>query len=75
MFAVQDHGPGISAAEQEKIFKPFYTTKTNGPGLGLAIVERSIKELGGTVKVKSTPGKGATLSVFIPVMDSLLPSG
>ncbi|MCL7487214.1 MAG: ATP-binding protein [Desulfobulbaceae bacterium] len=75
MFAVQDHGTGISAGEQEKIFKPFYTTKTNGPGLGLAIVERSIKELGGTVKVKSTPGKGATFSVFIPVMDSLLPSG
>lgn len=71
MVSVRDNGPGISAEELEKIFKPFYTTKTNGPGLGLAIVERSVKELNGTVEVNSTPGKGATFSVFIPEIDLL----
>lgn len=68
--SVQDEGVGIPIADQEKIFKPFYTTKVNGPGLGLAIVERSVKELKGTVDVKSAPGKGATFSVCIPKMDS-----
>ncbi|HER40724.1 MAG TPA: GHKL domain-containing protein [Salinimicrobium catena] len=67
--SVQDEGPGIATADQEKIFKPFYTTKMNGPGLGLAIVERSVKELKGMVEVESTPGKGATFTVCIPVMD------
>jgi signal transduction histidine kinase len=65
-FSIRDHGPGISAEEQENIFKPFYTTKINGPGLGLAIVERITRELQGSVTVESQPGKGATFSIHLP---------
>ncbi|MHB8880661.1 MAG: ATP-binding protein [Thermodesulfovibrionales bacterium] len=55
---VQDTGPGMSTEEIEKIFRPFYSTKTRGSGLGLAIVDRIIKEHGGEIKVDSMPGKG-----------------
>ena len=74
--SVQDKGPGISAAEQEKIFKPFYTTKIHGPGLGLAIVERTVKELEGSIQVSSEPGKGATFTILLPldVNSSVRPS-
>ncbi len=65
--SVQDKGPGISAAEQKKIFKPFYTTKIHGPGLGLAIVERTVKELEGSIEVSSESGKGATFTIFLPL--------
>jgi signal transduction histidine kinase len=70
LVAVQDNGPGISPAEQRKIFKPFYTTKTRGPGLGLAIVERSVKELKGRVDVASRPGRGSTFTLVLPVESS-----
>ena len=65
--SVRDHGPGISPEEQENIFKPFFTTKTHGPGLGLAVVERTARELNGSVSVDSKPGEGATFSLFLPV--------
>ena len=67
--SIQDEGPGISATEQEKIFKPFYTTKMNGPGLGLSMVERIVKELQGTLSVNSTPGIGSTFFVCIPMAE------
>jgi signal transduction histidine kinase len=65
--SVRDHGPGITPEEQENIFKPFYTTKTNGPGLGLAIVERTVRELNGSISVASQPGEGATVSICLPI--------
>ena len=65
--SVQDEGPGISVADQEKIFQPFYTTKINGPGLGLSIVERIVKELRGAVTLSSEQSKGATFSVSLPM--------
>jgi len=66
---VQDSGPGISEAEQQEIFKPFYTTKIHGPGLGLAIVERTAKELGGSIELRSEPGKGASFILRLPLED------
>ncbi len=65
--SVRDHGPGIAPEEQENIFKPFYTTKIHGPGLGLAIVDRTARELNGSVSVDSRPGEGATFSIFLPI--------
>lgn len=64
--SVQDSGSGISQEEREKIFRPFYTTKSRGPGLGLAIVERSIKEHNGRIEFNSTPGQGSTFSMLLP---------
>ncbi len=67
--AVQDTGKGIGREDIDKIFKPFYTTKTRGSGLGLAIVDRIVKEHRGRVEVASTPGKGTTFTVELPVYD------
>ena len=63
---VQDQGPGISAIEQTKIFRPFYrsprelSTHATGHGLGLAIAQRLVKEMDGELAVTSEEGKGAT---------------
>lgn len=65
--SVEDDGPGISMEEKKKIFKPFYTTKTNGPGLGLSIIARTVKELNGAVEVTTTPGRGACFSILLPL--------
>lgn len=64
--SVQDEGPGISVADQEKIFKPFYTTKMNGPGLGLSIVQRIVNELHGTLSINSGHGKGTVFTACLP---------
>lgn len=50
---IRDTGSGISKEEQQRIFEPFYTTKSRGTGLGLAIVQRRIIELGGAVELTS----------------------
>ena len=64
--AVQDTGAGIPQGELEKIFKPFYTTKTRGAGLGLAIVERIVKEHQGEIRVESSAGTGTTFTIELP---------
>ncbi len=65
--SVCDNGPGIPAAEMNKIFVPFYTTKTNGTGLGLAIVQKIVVQHGGSVEARNQPGGGAELVVWLPV--------
>ncbi len=57
--AIRDTGGGISAADLNNIFKPFFTTKKRGIGLGLAICQRIIREHRGRIRVKSIPGKGS----------------
>ena len=65
-FEVEDHGPGISDEEKERLFDAFYTTKTEGMGMGLNIC-RSIVELhGGRLSVEDTPGGGATFVFTVP---------
>jgi two-component system C4-dicarboxylate transport sensor histidine kinase DctB len=53
---VQDNGPGISDDLKTSIFEPFFTTKKSGLGLGLAITERIIKDLGGEISLADTGG-------------------
>jgi two-component system sensor histidine kinase HydH len=67
MISLQDTGPGMTDEEIEKIFKPFYTTKTRGSGLGLAIVDRIVKEHNGEIEVDSEYGKGTIFTIKIPV--------
>ena len=62
-----DNGPGIPPDALPKIFEPFFTTKGSGTGLGLPITKKIIEGHGGTVKVESTPGAGATFTVTLPV--------
>ncbi|HEX9241084.1 MAG TPA: ATP-binding protein [Anaeromyxobacter sp.] len=66
MLSFEDDGPGISAAEQKRIFTPFFTTKAGGTGLGLAVVQRIVDAHGGSVEVESAPGRGARFTVRLP---------
>ena len=61
--SVGDRGPGIAPGQREKIFLPFYSTKENGAGLGLAIVARIAELHGGTVEVDDRPGGGALFTL------------
>ena len=63
---VSDSGPGIAGNDIQKIFRPFYTTKTSGTGLGLAIVDRYTRAIGGTIEVESRAGGGSTFSLVLP---------
>jgi signal transduction histidine kinase len=65
--AVIDRGSGIDAKDLESIFNPFFTTKSEGVGLGLAIVSKIVDEHGGQITVESTPGEGSVFRVFLPV--------
>ena len=66
---VRDNGVGMSEELQGKIFDPFFTTKESGGGmgLGLALVERIVREFAGFVDVLSRPGEGSCFSVWLPL--------
>ena len=65
--AVIDRGSGIDPKHLENIFNPFFTTKAEGVGLGLAIVSKIVGEHGGEIVVESTPGEGSVFRVYLPV--------
>jgi len=69
VLSVRDDGSGIAAEMQELIFSPLITTKRNqgGTGLGLAISQRIVESTGGTIRLRSAPGEGATFSVSLPL--------
>ncbi|PLY03628.1 MAG: sensor histidine kinase [Desulfuromonas sp.] len=62
-----DSGPGIPVELHDRIFNPFYTTRSDGTGLGLAITHRIIDSNGGKLSVESLPGRGATFIVELPL--------
>jgi len=64
---VKDSGPGIAPDELENIFKPFYTTKERGTGLGIPAVSRIMRGHGGTCEAHSVEGHGATFSLMLPM--------
>ena len=68
---VADEGVGIPADELDAIFQPFRGTFSKGTGLGLAIVHRTVSDYGGEIHVSSTPGRGTTVSVRLPVKSNL----
>jgi two-component system, LuxR family, sensor kinase FixL len=67
-FTVRDNGPGIPGQLGERIFEPFVTTKRarGGTGLGLSISRSIVEGYGGTIRVDSVPGQGATFRVWLP---------
>lgn len=77
VIALTDNGPGIPEALQQQIFEPFYTTRTRGTGLGLAVVKAVAHAHNGAMWVDSKEGHGATFSLFLPmnVKNSALSSG
>ena len=64
---VIDRGSGIAPKDRESIFNPFFTTKSRGVGLGLAIVSKIVDEHGGQITVESEPGAGSVFHVFLPI--------
>jgi signal transduction histidine kinase len=64
--SVGDRGPGVDASQREKIFTPFYSTKPDGAGFGLAIVGRIADLHGGTVEVAARPGGGSFFILRLP---------
>jgi two-component system sensor histidine kinase FlrB len=66
-----DNGPGISQEHQHHIFDPFYTTRPNGTGLGLAVVQAVVLAHHGRVTVKSQPDEGALFSIVLPLFSEL----
>lgn len=65
--AITDTGRGIAPEHLPHIFRPFYTTKGNGTGLGLSLARRIVEEHGGRIEVSSTVGQGSTFTVFLPI--------
>ena len=66
--SVIDRGSGIDSKNLENIFNPFFTTKPDGVGLGLAIVSKIVDEHGGQITVESTPGEGSVFRVYLPLL-------
>ncbi len=64
--AVSDNGRGISPQHLPNIFRPFYTTKGNGTGLGLSLARRIVEEHHGRIEVSSVVGKGSQFEVVLP---------
>jgi signal transduction histidine kinase len=64
--SISDNGPGIPPETLKNIFRPFFTTKGHGTGLGLSLARRIIEDHGGSIEVSSTVGQGTTFVVLIP---------
>jgi two-component system sensor histidine kinase HydH len=64
---VLDSGAGIAPEQLQDIFKPFYTTKPRGLGMGLPLARRILKRLGGRIDIESSPGKGTLVRMRLPL--------
>jgi len=64
--SVGDTGEGIAAGDIAHVFEPFFSTKSEGTGLGLALVHRVVQEHGGDIDVRSSPGLGTTFTLTLP---------
>ena len=77
VLAIADAGPGIAEADREKVFTPFYTSRSDGTGLGLAITRNFVVAMGGAVGIEAAASGGARFVLRLPLWQSPqpLPSG
>jgi two-component system nitrogen regulation sensor histidine kinase GlnL len=66
LITITDTGKGMSDAEIEKIFLPFFTKKKGGTGIGLSLSKKIISDHGGMIRAKSVKGKGTSFSLYLP---------
>ena len=66
---ISDTGMGIEGDQLQKIFDPFFTSKSEGTGMGLSVAHGIIQEHHGAIEVESKPGKGTTFSIYIPILE------
>ena len=73
LISVSDTGTGIDKKSLERVFEPFYTTKEigKGTGLGMSIIYGIVKQNNGSVHIESEPGKGTTVSIYLPTIDEV----
>jgi signal transduction histidine kinase len=69
--SVIDRGSGIDPKLIDAIFNPFFTTKADGVGLGLAICSKIVDQHGGKIAVESEPGKGSVFHVYLPMAEAV----
>jgi signal transduction histidine kinase len=67
LLRVSDDGKGMTQDQVQRVFEPFYTTKKEGTGLGLALVQQIVTEHGGHIECESASGKGSTFTIHLPV--------
>lgn len=70
---IGDSGPGIKPEDLERIFTPFFTTKTQGTGLGLAICRQLMEQQGGSIEILSRVGEGTRVVIDLPVSKQAVP--
>lgn len=66
--SVIDDGPGMSEEVCQRVFQPFFTTRTSGTGLGLAVVDCVVRAHGGSVRCETAPGQGAAFHIDLPLV-------
>jgi signal transduction histidine kinase len=64
---IRDNGPGLTPAQREQIFVPFFTTKPNGSGIGLSLARRITQAHGGLITVQANSPRGSILRITLPV--------
>ena len=71
---IADNGPGIPERDLPEDFLPFYTTKSDGTGLGLAVVQKVALQHGGSIEARNRPDSGAEFILWLPLRQEPVPS-
>ena len=66
VFVVEDTGKGMEKDVAERLFEPFLSGRPGGTGLGMALVRRTVEAHGGRLQIKSKPGKGTKVEMWLP---------
>lgn len=72
LLSIKDNGPGIEPGKQSEIFNPFFTTRSEGTGLGLAVVKAIINAHKGHIELYSQPGEGSTFTIYLPRLEDVV---
>ena len=71
---IADNGPGIAADLRDRVFLPYFSTKTTGMGLGLPIVHQIVSDHGGRIRVEDNPPRGTRFTIELPVLRGSAPA-